>query len=134
MGTGLGHEVGRLLVEQIFLPLPFLYAPDFYTFAGAHDRDILFDADGGSQRGGDDDTTLLVKSAVLSRGEQFAAGVSAGDGEVVGAGHPTHPSVPLARWVKVEAFFDTLGQNSTVGSQLAKSTGHGEPTLGIERV
>ncbi len=109
MGTGFSHEIGSLLVEQAFLPFPFLYVPDFYAFAGPHDRDIFFDAGSGSQRGRDNDAALLIEAAVFGRGEQFATGISAGDGEVVGVGHPTRPGVPLVRWVKVKALFDALG-------------------------
>ena len=134
MGTGFSHEIGSLLVEQAFLPFPFLYAPDFYAFAGPYDRDIFFDADRGSECGRNDDAALLVESAIFGRGEQFATGISASDGEVVGADHPARPSVPFVRWVKVETLFNALSQDSTVGGQLAESTGHGEPALGIERV
>ena len=134
MGTGFSHEIGSLLVEQTFLPFPLLYAPDFYAFARADDGDIFFDADGGSQPGRNNDAALLVIPAVFGSGEQFATGISAGDGHVVCAGHPTRPSVPLVRWVEVEALLDALGKHTTVRGQFTEPTGHGEPALGIQRM
>lgn len=134
MGTGFGHEFGRLLVEQAFLPLPFLNAPNFYAFARSDDGDILLDADRGAETRRDNDAALLVESAILGGGEQFATGIPASDGQYVGATHAARAGVPFVRRIEVEALFNSLGQDSTVGRQLAEPTGHGEPALGIERV